>query len=260
MPEQRPADRGCESDAVTRTRAHPNSARRPRRAPPQIRPGHAALCAGPREQARRRAPVRHRRRVAGASACATTAVEKRGGPMRIADSPSKNPGRRREARGAIEGDLLTGGCVLRRRPQLILANHLCCFTSEAPLLLPRRVVSRLSRSRRMMSLHDLCDPKIGGSRASSETTTEWAEMKHLRRYLGSVPEADGEVHDIMECIVPLCALERRCRVLGNRKKARSCQKTEMDSGGGAGRGPPHKVKNTHNHLVNQNTECPPVHC
>lgn len=45
--------------------------------------------------------------------------------------------------------------MLRRRPQLILENHLCCFTSEAPLLLPRRVVSRLSRSREMTSLHDL---------------------------------------------------------------------------------------------------------
>ena len=47
---------------------------------------------------------------------------------------------------------LTGGCVLRKRPQLILANHLCCLTSEAPLLLPRRVHSRLSRRRVMMSL------------------------------------------------------------------------------------------------------------
>lgn len=42
--------------------------------------------------------------------------------------------------------------MLRKRPQLILANHLCCLTSEAPLLLPRRVHSRLSRRRVMMSL------------------------------------------------------------------------------------------------------------
>lgn len=38
---------------------------------------------------------------------------------------------------------------------MILANHLCCFTSDAPLLLPMRVVSRLSSSRFTMSLHDL---------------------------------------------------------------------------------------------------------
>ena len=42
--------------------------------------------------------------------------------------------------------------MFRRRPQLIFANHLCCLISEAPLLLPRRVHSRLLRRRAMMSL------------------------------------------------------------------------------------------------------------
>ena len=48
--------------------------------------------------------------------------------------------------------LLTGGCVFRKRPQLILANHLCCLTSLAPLLLPRREPSRLSSRRVTASL------------------------------------------------------------------------------------------------------------
>ena len=52
---------------------------------------------------------------------------------------------------------LTGGCEFRRRPQLIFENHLCCLTSEAPLLLPRRVDSFLSRRRVTMSLQDLHD-------------------------------------------------------------------------------------------------------
>lgn len=50
---------------------------------------------------------------------------------------------------------LTGGCVFRRRPQLIFANHLCCFTSEAPLLLPNLFSSSLSRRRVITSRQDL---------------------------------------------------------------------------------------------------------
>lgn len=46
----------------------------------------------------------------------------------------------------------TGGRVFRNRPQLIFANHLCCFTSLAPLRLPSRVFSFLSNSRVIQSL------------------------------------------------------------------------------------------------------------
>ena len=63
-------------------------------------------------------------------------------PLRHGRDPLKNAG-------------LTGGCEFRRRPQFIFANHLCCLTSEAPLLLPRRVASFLSKRRVTMSLHDL---------------------------------------------------------------------------------------------------------
>ena len=41
----------------------------------------------------------------------------------------------------------TGGRVLRSNPQLIFPNHLCCFTSLAPLLLPSLVRSCLSSNR-----------------------------------------------------------------------------------------------------------------
>ena len=44
-------------------------------------------------------------------------------------------------------DKRTGGRVFRSNPQLIFANHLCCFTSLAPLLLPNLVRSLLSSSR-----------------------------------------------------------------------------------------------------------------
>jgi len=46
---------------------------------------------------------------------------------------------------------LTGGRVFRKRPQLIFANHLCCFTSLAPLRLPSRVLSDLSSNRIMQA-------------------------------------------------------------------------------------------------------------
>ncbi len=47
--------------------------------------------------------------------------------------------------------LLTGGRVFRKSPQLIFANHLCCLTSLAPLLLPNLVLSHLSSKRIMQS-------------------------------------------------------------------------------------------------------------
>lgn len=78
-------------------------------------------------------------------------------PQRPSRNPQVRHQRIREEKEAAEknGDLLTGGCVLRRRPQLIFENHLCCLTSDAPVLLPRRVVSRLSRRRVTISLQDL---------------------------------------------------------------------------------------------------------
>lgn len=57
--------------------------------------------------------------------------------------------------GKWKGLELTGGRVFLSRPQLIFANHLCCLTSLAPLLLPSLVRSFLSSSRVMQSLHAL---------------------------------------------------------------------------------------------------------
>lgn len=54
--------------------------------------------------------------------------------------------------------LLTGGRLFRSSPQLIFPNHLCCFTSLAPLLLPNLVRSFLSNSRVTQSLPDLYIP------------------------------------------------------------------------------------------------------
>ena len=126
-------------------------------------------------------------------------------------SPRRN-GKEKEELRAI--DLLTGGCVFRSRPQLIFANHLCCFTSEAPLLLPRRLDSRLSKSREIASLHALIASRgETGVRPWLEHRRE-SEMKYLRRYFGSVSESDWEVHDILEGIVPLFTFERSSRVLG----------------------------------------------
>ena len=42
-------------------------------------------------------------------------------------------------------------------------------------------------------------------------------MNHLRRHLGRISESHRKVHDIVEGIVPLLALERSSRVLGKRK-------------------------------------------
>ena len=47
---------------------------------------------------------------------------------------------------------LTGGRLFRSRPQFTFENHLCCFTSLAPLRLPSRVRSSLSNRRVMQSL------------------------------------------------------------------------------------------------------------
>jgi len=54
----------------------------------------------------------------------------------------------------------TGGSVFRNRPQLILPNHLCCFTSLAPLLLPNRAFSSLSSRRLMTSLPALLSQQV----------------------------------------------------------------------------------------------------
>ena len=48
--------------------------------------------------------------------------------------------------------ILTGGRLFRSRPQFTFENHLCCFTSLAPLRLPSRVRSSLSSKRVMQSL------------------------------------------------------------------------------------------------------------
>lgn len=45
--------------------------------------------------------------------------------------------------------------MFRRSPQLILENHLCALTSDAPVMLPRRLDSRLSSRRVTTSLHAL---------------------------------------------------------------------------------------------------------
>ena len=53
----------------------------------------------------------------------------------------------------------TGGRVFRRRPQLILLNHLCCLTSLAPVRLPSRTASSLISKEVITSLHFLCTPQ-----------------------------------------------------------------------------------------------------
>lgn len=47
---------------------------------------------------------------------------------------------------------LTGGVMFLKSPQLIVANHLCCLTSLAPLVEPIRLFSSLISNLRMQDL------------------------------------------------------------------------------------------------------------
>ena len=104
-------------------------------------------------------PIRHRGAVRLKGMNPATALGGSTNPIWHMRAPAKAHGdrvMRTHASDAVERVKkrweLTGGCVFRKRPQLILPNHLCCLTSDAPLLLPRRVHSLLSRRRVMMSL------------------------------------------------------------------------------------------------------------
>lgn len=70
----------------------------------------------------------------------------------------------------VHGRPLTGGRLLRSRPQFTLPNHLCCFTSLAPLRLPSRVRSSLSNKRRIQSLAALQHTKKAKSANHNHTT------------------------------------------------------------------------------------------
>jgi hypothetical protein len=106
--------------------------------------------------------------------------------------------------------MLTGGCMLRSKPQFILANHLCCLTSLAPLRLPIRDVSRLSSRRWIISLPAL-DRR--GASISDAAVYRTHGQNHSRRHFRAVPEVDSCLEDVGERFVARPALERRRRVL-----------------------------------------------
>jgi hypothetical protein len=88
--------------------------------------------------------------------------------------------RGRRVRLSHKGQGHTGGCMCRSKPQLTFANHLCCFTSLAPLLLPSRVRSSLSSSRVMQSLPALIS-SIRNISARSQSSV-WPRPSHVRNH------------------------------------------------------------------------------
>jgi len=141
--------------------------------------------------------------------------------------------------------ILTGGRVFRSKPQFILENHLCCFTSLAPLLLPNLVHSFLSSNRVMQSfpaLHSfLLD--LGGNSAATknrnytyrDTLGESRKCTGSSRMLSNVSFRSWPLNGVVAYYrhPPKPYLARR-----------------LMCGCAVG---------THHHLVNENSQCPPVH-
>lgn len=103
--------------------------------------------------------------------------------------------------GHLHARLLTGGCVFRSKPQLIFENHLCCLTSLAPDRLPSRRVSSLMSSCVITSLHLL--------RQHQRTCSPGTRSSNSRRNPRVVRVLHREVHDVVERLLAILALERR---------------------------------------------------
>jgi len=106
--------------------------------------------------------------------------------------------------------------MCRSRPQLTVANHLCCFTSLAPEFEPRRLCSSLMSSFLIADLHMLV------------TGVESGYMTSFLSTLANVAFRLG----------PLNGVVANCR-----QRVRSGQTPD---------------EATHNHLVHQNTQGPPI--
>ncbi len=55
---------------------------------------------------------------------------------------------------------MIGGVMFRNNPQLMVENHLCCFTSEAPDEDPNLLCSSLVNSFRIADLHKLSNNQL----------------------------------------------------------------------------------------------------
>jgi hypothetical protein len=126
--------------------------------------------------------------------------------------------------------------MCRSKPQLTVANHLCCLTSLAPEPDPSRLCSSLIRSLRMADLHMLGDSQP----ISQYHKGSIADPPRHGRRLG---ECNIVLENVGKRRVAVRTLEWRRREL--MQPSDTCSRLK-DAG------------STYDHLVHQDTKRPPV--